>query len=54
MGAEILQHLTNAHNAAKQEAINAISNDAEVEQRTLDTIKSLYALIQAVKQAYGL
>ena len=54
MGQEILNHLTNAHNSAKQEAIQAISNDQEVEQRTLDTIKSIYALIQAVKGAYGL
>lgn len=50
---EIIQHLENAHNAAKNLAVDAIQNDREIEQYVLDTIKAIGAVKAAVKQAAG-
>ena len=35
-------------------AIASVQNDQEIDQHVLDTIKALYALIQSVKQVFGL
>ena len=51
---EVLNFLVQAHQQAKNEAISAIQNDQDIEQRYLDAIKGIYALIQALKQAFGL
>lgn len=50
---DVLNTLLNAHAQAKNVAINGIQNDEDIQQH-LDTIKSIYACIQAVKAAYGL
>jgi hypothetical protein len=50
---DVLNTLTQAHQQAKNVAITQLQNDQDVEQHVLDTIKALYALIQAVKQATG-
>jgi hypothetical protein len=51
---DVLQSLENAHQQAKNVAIAALQNDQDIEQKDLDAIKSIYACIQAIKQAYGL
>lgn len=51
---DVLNSLLTAHSQAKQVAINALQNDQEIEQHVIDTIKTLYSLIQAVKAATGL
>ena len=51
---DVLNSLATAHQQLKDLAIQSLQNDTEIDQRILDAIKSVYALIQAVKQAWGL
>jgi hypothetical protein len=46
---DVLNTLQLAHQQLKDLAIASLQNDQEIEQTVLDTIKALYALIQAVK-----
>ena len=51
---DVLNSLLQAHQQAKNLAIAALQDDQELEQTILDTIKSIYACIQAVRAASGL
>lgn len=51
---DVLNSLLTAHQQAKDVALAQLQNDQELEQSVLDTIKALYALIQAVKASTGL
>jgi hypothetical protein len=51
---DFLNTLHTAHQQAKNVAIAALQNDQEIEQHVLDSIKAVYALIQAVKAATGI
>jgi hypothetical protein len=51
---EVLNSLLTAHQQTKDVAIAALQSDQPLEQHVIDTIKSIYALIQAVKAATGL
>lgn len=51
---DVLNSLLTAHQQAKDVAIASLQSDQGLEQHVLDTIKALYALIQAVKAATGL
>lgn len=51
---DFLNTLLTAHQQIKDVAIQAVQNDQELEPHVLESIKTLYTLIQTVKQATGL
>lgn len=51
---EVITHLTNAYQAAKDIAHAAIDANQPIEQHVLDTIKAVWATLEAVKAATGL
>lgn len=50
----VVDHLSNAIEALKQEMISDISNNGTLEQHKLDALNNLRAMIAAIRQASGL
>lgn len=47
---EVIDKISEAHQMLKDQAVQALQNDQEIAQEVMDAIKSIFALIQALKQ----
>lgn len=47
----VIQKIAEAHQLLKDQVIQAVQNDQAIEQYLLDAIRSVYALLQALRQS---